>query len=322
MIGYLLTKKNSRLDSLRHMCVFLFQFIISFTFGQQLRKNNKIDVLSEEPMSSSPWRGATGRANRETDARWEIKMTMHARWARLEVKWHQVGFWEVSRGERQIAACGTLGTPYHLPPTTTCARLIHVVKSNQRESETIPVVMIGSYVSANPLRHWSLGKKESSAFYDHQWLFDLFLWPGSYVHHSSSLLLPQRCILSSKTRYTFPPKHPKHILQSSYTLSDYSFTLHYHHPFSLHDDRLEPSCNSTITFVTTPRLLLLLVRHQPSHLVSQAAATHEGIHGPKPEPSATTPHRSVRPDQAPLCLAFLCLSVSKVVPGPKVNASP
>ena len=62
---------------------------------------------------------------------------------------------------------------------------------------------------------------------------------------------------------------------------------------------------TTITFITTPRLLLLLVRHQPSHLVSQAAATHEGIHGPKPEPSATTPHRSVRPNQAPLCLAFL-----------------
>lgn len=60
-----------------------------------------------------------------------------------------------------------------------------------------------------------------------------------------------------------------------------------------------------ITFITTLRLLLLLVCHQPSHLVSQAAATHEGIHGPKPEPSATTPHRSVRPNQAPLCLAFL-----------------
>lgn len=65
------------------------------------------------------------------------------------------------------------------------------------------------------------------------------------------------------------------------------------------------TATTTITFITTPRLLLLLVRHQPSHLVSQAAATHEGIHGPKPEPSATTPHRSVRPNQAPLCLAFL-----------------
>lgn len=42
----------------------LFQFIISFTFGQQFeKKRNKIDVLSEEPY---PLRrgGATGRANR------------------------------------------------------------------------------------------------------------------------------------------------------------------------------------------------------------------------------------------------------------------
>lgn len=42
----------------------LFQFIISFTFGQQFeKKRNKIDVLSEE---SYPLRrgGATGRANR------------------------------------------------------------------------------------------------------------------------------------------------------------------------------------------------------------------------------------------------------------------
>ncbi|KYQ57193.1 Serine-arginine protein 55 [Trachymyrmex zeteki] len=44
--------------------------------------------------------------------------------------------------------------------------------------------------------------------------------------------------------------------------------------------------------------------------------THEGIHGPKPEPSATTPHRSVRPDRAP-CVWPFSLSVSKVVPGPK-----
>lgn len=42
----------------------LFQFIISFTFGQQFeKKRNKLDVLSEEPY---PLRrgGVTGRANR------------------------------------------------------------------------------------------------------------------------------------------------------------------------------------------------------------------------------------------------------------------
>ncbi|KYM96312.1 Serine-arginine protein 55 [Cyphomyrmex costatus] len=44
--------------------------------------------------------------------------------------------------------------------------------------------------------------------------------------------------------------------------------------------------------------------------------THEGIHRPKSEPSATTPHRSVRPDRAP-CVWPFSLSVSKVVPGPK-----
>lgn len=57
MIGYLMKKYS--LDS-----TLLFQFIISFTFGQQFeKKRNKIDVLSEEPY---PLRrgGATGRANR------------------------------------------------------------------------------------------------------------------------------------------------------------------------------------------------------------------------------------------------------------------
>lgn len=40
-------------------------------------------------------------------------MTMHAMWARLEVKWHQVGFWGVP-GERDSRVA--LGTPttYHL----------------------------------------------------------------------------------------------------------------------------------------------------------------------------------------------------------------
>lgn len=42
----------------------LFQFIISFTFGQQFeKKRNKIDVLSEEPYPLHRG-GATGRANR------------------------------------------------------------------------------------------------------------------------------------------------------------------------------------------------------------------------------------------------------------------
>ena len=41
----------------------VFDFLIFFTFGKELRKKNKIDVLSEEPC---PLRrgGATGRANR------------------------------------------------------------------------------------------------------------------------------------------------------------------------------------------------------------------------------------------------------------------
>jgi len=61
MIGYL-TKRFSQLSL--DCSTLLFQFIISFTFGQQFeKKRNKIDVLSEEPY---PLRrgGATGRANR------------------------------------------------------------------------------------------------------------------------------------------------------------------------------------------------------------------------------------------------------------------
>jgi hypothetical protein len=62
MIGCYLTKRSLTQSSL-DCSTLLFQFIISFTFGQFEKKENKIDVLSEEPY---PLRrgGATGRANR------------------------------------------------------------------------------------------------------------------------------------------------------------------------------------------------------------------------------------------------------------------
>lgn len=119
---------------------FLFQFIISFTFGQQLRKTIKLMffpkshvLFAEEgrPVGPIDWWCAM------------IKMTMHAM-ARLKVKWHQVGFWGVP-GERDSRVA--LGTPttYHL----LLLAQWYVVKPSDE---------IGSYVSAI-FSSWSLGEK-------------------------------------------------------------------------------------------------------------------------------------------------------------------
>lgn len=86
----------------------VFEFLIFFTFGKELRKTIKLMFFPKSHVLFA----VEGRPVGPIDWRCTmIKRWRCTRWARLEVKWHQVGFWSVRVRERASRHW------VHLPPT-------------------------------------------------------------------------------------------------------------------------------------------------------------------------------------------------------------
>lgn len=259
MIGFYWKKKKKEKFLDRSQSVFdnswtlLFQFIILFTFGQQLRKTIKLIFFPKSHILFAE----EGRPVGPIDWCAMIEMTMGPPWGQVTPDW----FLRCVPGERESRERHWV----HLLP------IYHLLLLTHSDTWWNPVIRPSDRFS-NILRsfhhnHW--GSVRSSVC-KHEYAFDLLLYIGNNCFTLQYLLITIFIIDES---WFYP------ILQNRH----YYLLLLLPPPTTLLLLLLLLPSNIIIVITITTgttllRLLLLLVRHQSSHLVSQAAATHEGIH--------------------------------------------